>query len=68
MLRFLSGGGEMGTLMRAHDWSSTPLGLPQNWSQSLRAVVRLVLTSSHPMAVFWGSEHIFSITMPSGHH
>lgn len=59
MLRFLSGGGEMGTLMRAHDWSSTPLGLPQNWSQSLRAVVRLVLTSSHPMAVFWGSEHIF---------
>ena len=23
---FLSGGGEMGALMRAHDWAATPLG------------------------------------------
>ncbi len=25
---FLSGGGEMGALMRAYAWSDTPLGLP----------------------------------------
>ena len=25
--QFLSGGGEMGALMRRHDWSETPLGL-----------------------------------------
>ena len=30
-LDFLSGGGGMGTLMRAHDWSATPLGTPDDW-------------------------------------
>ena len=27
-LSFLSGGGEMGSLMRSHDWRATPLGPP----------------------------------------
>ena len=26
---FLRGGGEMGALIRAHDWAATPLGAPQ---------------------------------------
>ena len=26
---FLAGGGEMGALMRAHDWAATPLGSPR---------------------------------------
>ena len=26
----------MGALMRAHDWSSSPLGPPEDWPQSLR--------------------------------
>ena len=38
-----SGGGEMGELMRAYDWSATPLGPPETWSQSLRVVVRIML-------------------------
>jgi hypothetical protein len=25
---FLAGGGEMGALTRAHDWSATPIGAP----------------------------------------
>jgi len=25
---FLEGGGELGALMRAHDWTATPLGPP----------------------------------------
>jgi hypothetical protein len=28
---FLSGGGEMGARMRAFDWATTPLGLPNEW-------------------------------------
>lgn len=55
-LAFLSGGGEMGALMRAHDWSATAIGPPENWPQSLRTAVRLLLNTGHPMYIFWGSE------------
>src|ERR1043165_8915268 len=40
--------------MRAHDWSQAPLGSPQNWPQSLRTVVSLLLQSQFPMFVAWG--------------
>lgn len=56
---FLTGGGEMGALMRAHDWSSSPLGPPEYWPQSLRAVVSLVLTSKFPMFIAWGPRLAF---------
>ena len=38
-LDFLSGGGEIGTLMRAHDWSATPLGPPELWQEGLKTLV-----------------------------
>lgn len=37
---FLAGGGEMGALIRAHDWATTPLGAPQDWPASLRTLRR----------------------------
>jgi two-component sensor histidine kinase/PAS domain-containing protein len=55
---FLAGGGEMGALTRGFDWSTTPLGSPEIWPQSLRVTVRLVLTSRHPMFIWWGPELI----------
>jgi two-component sensor histidine kinase len=55
---FLAGGGELGALTRAFDWSKTPLGPPETWPQSLRVTVRLVLTSRHPMFIWWGAELI----------
>ena len=55
---FLAGGGEMGALTRGFDWSKTSLGSPQTWPQSLRVTVRLVLTSRHPMFIWWGPELI----------
>ena len=55
---FLAGGGEMGALTRGFDWSKTPLGPPEAWPQSLRVTVRLVLTSRHPMFIWWGRELI----------
>jgi PAS domain S-box-containing protein len=54
---FLVGGGEMGALIRAHDWSASSLGLPEFWPQSLRTVVRLMLNTGHPMYIWWGSDH-----------
>ena len=53
---FLTGGGEMGAVMRTHDWSTSPLGAPKAWPQSLRTVVDLMLTSKFPMFVAWGEE------------
>jgi signal transduction histidine kinase/ActR/RegA family two-component response regulator len=55
---FLGGGGEMGALMRAHDWSQTPLSDPQHWPQSLRTAVRLILNTGHPMYIWWGPRYI----------
>jgi signal transduction histidine kinase len=55
-LEFLAGGGSVGALMRAHDWSTSPLGPPESWPQSLRTVVGLLLQSRFPMFVAWGPE------------
>ena len=55
-LDFLSGGGEMGALMRAHDWSASSLGPPAGWPQPLRTVVRIMLNTGHPMYIWWGPE------------
>jgi len=43
-----SGGGEMGALMRALDWSQTPLGPVSNWTQSLKTAVRIVTIEHRP--------------------
>ena len=56
---FLSGGGEMGARMRAHDWSTSPLGEPETWPQSLRALVRLMLNAKQAMFIAWGPELAF---------
>ncbi|HEY8618444.1 PAS domain-containing protein [Phenylobacterium sp.] len=55
-LPFLSGGGQVGEMMRAHDWEGSPLGHPASWPQSLRSVVGLLLNSKFPMFVAWGEE------------
>ncbi|MDB5854780.1 MAG: hypothetical protein JWR22_2821 [Herminiimonas sp.] len=51
---FLSHGGELGQLMRERDWARTPLGPPEAWPEILKSTLRLVLTSNHPMFIWWG--------------
>jgi hypothetical protein len=63
-LAFLSDGGEMGRLMREHDWSSSTLGSPTLWPQSLRSVVGLLLNSKFPMFVAWGDDLAFLYNDP----
>jgi len=53
---FLAGGGEVGVLMREHDWSATPLGMPAAWPVALRTLVMVMLGSKQPMFVAWGAE------------
>jgi PAS domain S-box-containing protein len=57
-LYFLSGGGEMGELIRQTDWSKTPLGDPETWSQSLRTAVGIMLNNPFGMYIAWGKEYI----------
>jgi len=52
---FLIGGGDVGALMRAHNWASSPLGSPETWPQSLRSVVGLLLGSKFPMFIRMGT-------------
>ena len=53
---FLAGGGEMGALMRAHDWTQSPLGPPAQWPDSLKMALSILLNSRFPMVIFWGPE------------
>src|SRR5579885_680302 len=55
---FLAGGGEMGARIRAMNWSATPLGPVESWPQSLKTIVRIMLTSRQPVWIGWGPELI----------
>ena len=57
-LIFLAGGGEMGARMRELDWSTTPLGPPERWPQSLRSTVSMLLPSKAQIVLFWGPEFV----------
>ncbi|MBW4891534.1 PAS domain-containing protein [Mucilaginibacter sp. HMF5004] len=55
---FLSGGGEMGNLIRSFNWSKNALGIPANWPAALKQTVNMMLTTPFPMLVCWGENHI----------
>jgi hypothetical protein len=55
-LKVLSSGGEVGALMRAKDWSETPLGSVSSWPQSLRTAVSICLHSRFELFIWWGPE------------
>ncbi len=48
----------MGERIRAYGWTDTALGDPNSWCQGLRTAVRVLLTTQHPIFVFWGEDHI----------
>ena len=55
-LQFLGSNSQISAMMRATDWSKSPLGAPETWPQSLRSVVDLMLGSEFPMFVAWGPD------------
>jgi PAS domain S-box-containing protein len=50
------GKSHMAGLVRAFDWSSTPLGRIEGWSESLLCSVNLMLACAFPSLVFWGKD------------
>ncbi|HSJ63192.1 MAG TPA: hypothetical protein VK922_04705 [Gemmatimonadaceae bacterium] len=50
------GPGEMGAVLRGHDWSRTPFGPVDHWPSNLRTTVGIVMHSRFPMLLWWGPE------------
>jgi signal transduction histidine kinase len=57
-LNWLSGGGEMGRRLRAHDWSESAFGRPERWPPCLKNAVRQLLSASTPTAIVWGRDQL----------
>ena len=53
---FLSGGGEMGQIIRDYDWSTTSIGPIEQWPKSLQMTLGILLHSAFPMFLFWGKD------------
>ena len=47
----------MGERMRAFPWHTHPLGNPERWPVALRVTIRILLTTQHPLFIFWGREY-----------
>ena len=50
--------GELAALIRAADWSGSPLGPPSAWSSALRNTVNLILPAQAQIVLFWGPEFV----------
>ncbi|KAJ4467091.1 histidine kinase [Lentinula lateritia] len=48
----------VGKLILEFDWSSTPLGPIEQWPQSLKTVVSIMLANPSQSCLFWGPDHI----------
>ncbi len=59
LLDCFPGDSEMARVMRAKDWAATPMGEPQGWPESIKASLRLMLTSRFSMWLGWGPDLLF---------
>ena len=51
-------GDEMGELTRSFEWSHTAVGPVEQWPQSLRTSLSILLASGYPMYIAWGPDFI----------
>ena len=54
--RVFVGRGDTANLLRAIDWSATPLGPVVHWPASLASAVRTMLDNPLPVAIHWGPD------------
>ncbi|WP_405590455.1 SpoIIE family protein phosphatase [Streptomyces sp. NBC_01092] len=54
--RMFAEAGAFGELLAGIEWAATPLGPPESWPGPLVDTLRLMLTSEHGMALYWGAE------------
>ena len=50
--------GEMADLVRAFPWSTTPIGPIEQWPETLVIIVNTMLSTRHPMFLWWGPDLI----------
>lgn len=55
-LMFLKVGGKVASLIETRAWHGHPLGAPQDWSQSLKTALQIILASPSPTFICWGPE------------
>jgi len=55
----IAGPSEMAGRIRAYNWTETPLGPIESWSETLLATVNLMLHSPFPTILSWGPEMVF---------
>lgn len=55
---FLSGGGELGRLIGAFDWSRTSLGPISTWPGPVRTTIGIMVNSPVPIVTLWGEEGV----------
>src|ERR1700689_2292290 len=55
----ITGQSEMAARIRSYNWSATPLGPIEDWSETLLAPVNLMLHSPFPTILSWGPEMVF---------
>jgi len=55
---YLPQDGEMVNMLRARDWSATPLGPPATWPEALRLPLNVCFDSPFAIAVWWGPDLI----------
>jgi len=53
-----AGGGECGAQLSRLDWARSSVGHPSSWSPVLRTAVSIVLSSRHPLIIWWGPDHV----------
>ncbi|MBV8650314.1 MAG: PAS domain-containing protein [Alphaproteobacteria bacterium] len=58
IVSIFTGDSETGGFMRHVDWSSTMLGPPETWPQSLRSALSICLNSRQPVCLYWGDHHV----------
>jgi len=55
---FLGSDGEVATIIRQYDWSTTPLGPVERWTPNLKAATALLLQSPVPIVMLWGEDGV----------
>ncbi|WP_428311807.1 PAS domain-containing protein [Hydrocarboniphaga sp.] len=55
-LRLFPGDSELSRMMRAQDWSATPLGPAQAWPEGLKVPLQMMLSSRFEMWLGWGPD------------
>src|SRR5262245_13412649 len=49
---------ELGSLIRAKDWSTTPIGPRERWSPTLKTMVDFMVVNRFPLLLWWGPDYL----------